>query len=165
MQEQVPREQKRFELPDMTHEEMDGLLHSQVLSRVTFNDKPYPYTIPVEYYYLGDVMYFHLTSHGKKMDLWRKDPNVTVEVDWHNHDLSDYKSVILKGKLVEVVDADEKNIVRVAMADAVKDKLGVKALFKIPWGKKGVDYLSDPKIPLMLLKLDKKEMTGKKAFI
>ena len=83
MQEQAPREYeiKKFELPDMSHSEMDDLIKSQLICRVTFNDDPYPYTLPMEYYYFGDTMYFHFTTSGKKMDLLRKNPNVTVEID------------------------------------------------------------------------------------
>ncbi|WP_424356629.1 pyridoxamine 5'-phosphate oxidase family protein [Methanocella sp. MCL-LM] len=165
MQEQIKRdyEIKRFDLPDMSHREMDDLLNSQLLCRMTFNDQPYPYTLPMEYYYFGDTMYFHLTTTGKKMDLLSRDPNVTVEVDWASKDLGDYKSVILKGRLIEVTDSEERNTMNVAMSTAVKDKLGITALLRVPWSKKGIDYLSASNIPLTLYKLEAKEITGKKA--
>jgi uncharacterized protein len=165
VQEQTKRdyEIKRFDLPDMSHHEVDELLSSQLLCRMTFNDQPYPYTIPMEYYYFGETMYFHLTTTGKKMDLLHHDPNVTIEVDWSNGDLSDYKSAILKGRLIEVTDHAELNTMNVAMSTAIKDKLGIKAFFRIPWSKKGIDYLSASNIPLALYKLEAKEITGKKA--
>ena len=165
VQEQIKRdyEIKRFDLPDMSHREMDDLLNSQLLCRMTFNDQPYPYTLPMEYYYFGDTMYFHLTTTGKKMDLLSRDPNVTVEVDWASKDLGDYKSVILKGRLIEVTDSEERNTMNVAMSTAVKDKLGITALLRVPWSKKGIDYLSASNIPLTLYKLEVKEITGKKA--
>lgn len=165
LQEQKQRdyEIKRFDLPDMSHREMDDLLRSQLICRVSFNDKTYPYTLPMEYYYFGDTMYFHFTTTGKKMELLRSDPHVTVEVDWASADLSDYRSVILRGRLVEVTDADERNTMNLAMASAVQDKLGIKGLLNIPWGKKGIDYLSASNIPLVLLRLETTEMTGKKA--
>ncbi len=165
MQEQLHRdyEIKRFDLPDMTHREMDRLLRDQLLCRITFHDEPYPYTLPMEYYYFGDTMYFHFTMTGHKMDLMRSNPNVTVEVDWYDELLTDYKSVILKGRLVPVENPSEHNTISVAMSTAVREKAGIKGLLNIPWGKKGVDYLSASNIPLMLLKLDVKEMTGKKA--
>lgn len=166
MQEQFPKEYeiKKFDLPEMTHQEMDKLLQDQILCRITFHDEPYPYTIPMEYYYFGDVMYFHFTTTGKKMELIKKDPRVTIEVDWHNEDLSDYSSVIMRGRLVAVENREEKNTMNVAMASAVNNKLGIKAILKIPWGKKGVDYLSASNIPLQLYKLDLEFMTGKKAY-
>ena len=156
-------EMKRFDLPDMSHREMDELLNSQLLCRISFNDQPSPHLVPMEYYYFGDTMYFHLTTSGKKMDLIRKDPSVTVEVDWSNSDLSEYGSVILKGRLVEVTDKVERNTMNVAMSTAVKDKLGIKGLLRIPLSKKGIDYLSASNIPLVLYKLETKEVTGKKA--
>jgi nitroimidazol reductase NimA-like FMN-containing flavoprotein (pyridoxamine 5'-phosphate oxidase superfamily) len=165
MQEQVHRdyEIKRFDLPDMSHKEMDELLRNQLLCRVTLNDRPYPYTLPMEYYFFGDTMYFHFTMTGKKMDLMRADPNVCVEVDWSNDDLSDYRSVVMRGRLVEVTDAAERNMMNLAMSTAIKDKVGIKALLRIPFSKKGIDYLSASNIPLTLLKLEVHEMSGKKA--
>ncbi len=165
LQEQLPREyeMKRFDLPDMSHKEMDDLLRSNILCRISFHDEPFPYTLPMEYYYFGDVMYFHFTTTGKKMDLLNNNPNVTVEVDWSNDMLTDYKSVILKGTLVSVDNPAERNTVNVAMSTAVRERAGIKSYLQIPWGKKGVDYLSASNIPLKLLKLDIKEMTGKKA--
>jgi nitroimidazol reductase NimA-like FMN-containing flavoprotein (pyridoxamine 5'-phosphate oxidase superfamily) len=165
LQDQMHREyeMKRFDLPDMSHREMDDLLRSQLLCRITFNDRPYPYTLPMEYYYFGDTMYFHFTTTGKKMDLMRGDPNVCVEVDWSNDDLSDYKSVIIRGRLIEVIDTAERNTMNLAMSGAIKDKVGIKAFLRIPWAKKGIDYLSASNIPLTLYKLEVKDMTGKKA--
>jgi len=165
MQEQLPREYeiKRFDLPNMTHREMDDLLKSQLLCRITFHDEPYPYTLPMEYYYFGDTIYFHFTMTGRKIELMSKNPNVTVEIDWYDDMLTDYKSVILRGRLVPVDNPDERNTVNVAMASHVRNRAGIKSLLEIPWGRKGVDYLAASNIPLKLLKLDVKEMTGKKA--
>lgn len=163
--QQVPGEyeKSKFQLPDMSHQEMDDILRKQIICRISFNDRPYPYTLPMEYYYFGDVMYFHFTNTGKKWELINKDPNVTVEVDWANDNLSDYKSVILHGRLIVVENEDERNTMSRVMADAVNSRLGIKALLNIPWGKKGIDYLSASDIPLVLLKLEERERTGKKA--
>jgi uncharacterized protein len=155
--------EKKFSLADMTHGEIDALLKKQMVCRISFNDRPSPYTIPMEYYYFGDVMYFHVTSSGKKMALWSADQNVTVEVDWWNNDLSDYKSVIATGRLAAVESHDEKNILNVAMAEAVRGRSGIKGLLKMPWGKKGINFLTSSNIPMTLMKLDVKEIRGKKA--
>jgi nitroimidazol reductase NimA-like FMN-containing flavoprotein (pyridoxamine 5'-phosphate oxidase superfamily) len=165
LQEPLPKEYeiKKFDLPDMSHREMDELLKSQILCRISFHDEPFPYTLPMEYYYFGDVMYFHFTTTGRKIELMNKNPNVTIEVDWSNDTLTDYKSVILKGRLVSVGNPDERNMVNMVMSSAVHEKAGIKSFLEIPWGKKGVDYLSASNIPLKLLKLEIKEMTGKKA--
>lgn len=165
MQEQAPREYeiKKFELPDMSHKEMDDLIKSQLICRVTFNDDPYPYTLPMEYYYFGDTMYFHFTTSGKKMDLLRKNPSVTVEIDRSDSNLTSYSSVLMKGKLIPVERAGERDTINAAMSTAVRDKAGIKSFLKIPWTKRGIDYLSASNIPLVLLKLDVNEMTGKKA--
>ncbi|MCD1295236.1 flavin-nucleotide-binding protein [Methanocella sp. CWC-04] len=165
MQEQVPKGYgKKFDLPNMTRQEMLDLLREQNVCRVSFNDETYPYTLPMEYYFSGDVMYLHFTNTGKKIDLLRKDPNVTVEVDWASGDLTNYRSVIIKGKLVGVENDVERNFINVEMETAIKDKRGIKDLLGIPWEKKGIDYLGASNIPMILLKLDIKEMTGKKAF-
>lgn len=165
LQEPLPGnyEIRRFDLPDMSRREIDELMKKQLLCRISFNDRPYPYTLPMEYYYSGDVLYFHFTTTGKKMDLLARDPNVTVEIDWYDSTLTDYSSVILKGKLVRVENPVERNMITVAMGSVVRQKAGIKSFLKIPWGKKGVDYLAASNIPLMLLKLDIHEVSGKKA--
>ena len=165
LQEQLPGnyEIRKFDLPSMSHREIEELMKKQLLCRISFNDRPYPYTIPMEYYYSGEVMYFHFTTTGKKMDLLARDPNVTVEIDWCDSTLADYKSVILKGRLVRIENDDERNIIRVAMSGAVRQKAGIKSYLEIPWGKKGIDYLAASNIPLMLLKLEVEEVSGKKA--
>jgi nitroimidazol reductase NimA-like FMN-containing flavoprotein (pyridoxamine 5'-phosphate oxidase superfamily) len=165
LQEPLPREYevKRFDLPEMSHKEMDELLRKQILCRISLHDEPYPYTLPMEFYFFGDVIYFHFTTTGKKIELLNKNPNVTVEVDWCNDTMTDYKSVILKGRLVTVDNPDERNMVNLAMTSAVHEKAGIKSYLRVPWGKKGIDYLAASNIPLKLLKLEVKEMTGKKA--
>ena len=165
MQERIPKEfeLKRFDLPDMGHREMDDLLKKQLICRISFNDQPYPYTLPMEYYYSGDVLYFHFTTTGKKMELLNKDPNVTVEIDWSNETLTDYKSIIIRGKLIPVDNPYERNTINLAMTSVVRNKAGIKSLLKLPTKTKGVDYLAASNIPLALLKLDVKEMVGKKS--
>jgi nitroimidazol reductase NimA-like FMN-containing flavoprotein (pyridoxamine 5'-phosphate oxidase superfamily) len=165
LQEHLPKEYeiKRFDLPDMSRQEMDDLLKREILCRISFHDEPYPYTIPMEYYYFGNVIYFHFTTTGKKMELYNKNPNVTMEVDWHDDLLEDYKSVIIKGKLVHVENRTEREIVNVGMASAVHERAGIKAFLRLPLRNKGIDYLAASNIPLMLLKLEVKEITGKKA--
>jgi hypothetical protein len=165
LQEPLPGnyEIRRFDLPDMSRREIEELLRKQLLCRISFNDQPYPYVLPMEYYYSGDVMYFHFTTTGKKMDLLARDPNVTVEIDWYDSTLTDYKSVILRGKLVRVENQAERNMITVAMSSAVREKAGIKSYLEIPWGKKGIDYLAASNIPLMLLRLDVKDISAKKA--
>lgn len=147
----------------MNHREIDRLLRDQLICRITFNDQPYPYTLPMEYYYFGETVYFHLTTTGKKMDLIARDPSVTVEIDSYDPALTDYRSAILKGRLMTVENQTEYNAITYAMASAVRQKAGIKSFLSIPWGKKGIDYLSASNIPLKLYKLDIKEMSGKKA--
>lgn len=165
MQEQVPRdyEIKKFDLPEMSMREMKQLLKDQLLCRITFHDEPYPYVLPMEYYFSGDTMYFHFTTTGKKMDIMARDPRVTVEVDTHDDLLTDYRSAVLKGRLVPVDNQAEYNVISVAMSSAVREKAGIKSFLNIPWGKKGIDYLAASNIPLKLYKLEVKEMSGKKA--
>lgn len=95
-------------LPSMTRDEVDRLLGSQRICRMALNDSPQPYIILLDYVYVNGNMYFHFADYGRKMDLIRKSPNVSVEVDRFDEDLTDYESVTLMGKLVAVRDSGEK---------------------------------------------------------
>lgn len=91
---------------------------------MAFNDSPYPYIIPLDYVYVNGKMYFHFADYGKKMDLFKKDPQVSVEVDRYNKDITDYESVTLMGTLVKVADREEKKMASDALLKTIESRGG-----------------------------------------
>ncbi len=118
--------QEVYKLPAMSKQEVDHLLKNSRICRMAFNDDPYPYIIPLDYVYVNGKMYFHFADYGKKMDLFKKDPHVSVEVDRYNKDITDYESVTLMGTLVKVSDREEKKTASDALLDTIDSRGGQK---------------------------------------
>jgi nitroimidazol reductase NimA-like FMN-containing flavoprotein (pyridoxamine 5'-phosphate oxidase superfamily) len=68
---------------------------------------------PFQYVVIDGKMYFHFTDYGKKMRLLEKDDRVCVGLESFKPDLSEYKFVVLRGRLKVVEDQEER-------AEAVK---------------------------------------------
>ncbi len=118
--------QEVYKLPAMSKQEVDRLLKNSRICRMAFNDDPYPYIIPLDYVYVNGKMYFHFADYGKKMDLFKKDPHVSVEVDRYNKDITDYESVTLMGTLMKVADHEEKKMASDALLNTIESRGGEK---------------------------------------
>ena len=95
-------------LPELSREEMLKLLEEERVGRLGLNDEPQPYVVPTDFAYSEGTIYIHSPKDGKKSELARKSPHVCFEVDKYNNDVTEYKSVIIRGDIREVFDADEK---------------------------------------------------------
>jgi nitroimidazol reductase NimA-like FMN-containing flavoprotein (pyridoxamine 5'-phosphate oxidase superfamily) len=118
--------QEVLRLPSMSKEEVEDLLKSSRICRLALNDTPQPYIIPLDYVYHDGRMYFHFARYGKKMDLFEKDPHVSVEVDRYNEDITEYESVTLMGRLTKVTDPKEKEVVSRKFLETIKSRGGEK---------------------------------------
>ncbi|MGZ7136532.1 MAG: pyridoxamine 5'-phosphate oxidase family protein, partial [Methanobacterium sp.] len=93
-------------IPSMTQEEYDELIKETHVSRIAFFGESYPYIAPFMYIFneKEKFLYFLSTKYGKKIDLFNKNPNVAVEIEKYNEDMSSYKFVTIQGKIIEVRD-------------------------------------------------------------
>lgn len=94
-------------LPQMSRDEVEALIDNQIMCRIAFNGKTYPYLVPFRYIRLDGVLYFHFTDYGKKMRLLEQDNRVCVQIESYVPDLSNYNFVSLRGRLQRVDDPDE----------------------------------------------------------
>lgn len=115
-----------FRLPAMTKKETDALLKSGQVCRMALNDAVRPYLICLDYVYTGGKMYFHFADYGRKMDLIRKDPNVSVELDSYNKSVTKYQNATFMGKLAPVTDAAEKKRAAAALVKSIRPPTGAK---------------------------------------
>ena len=92
----------------MTKREIDTLIRSHYLCRIAFRGTEYPYIAPFQYVVINNSLYFHFTDYGNKMRLLDRDNAVCVEIEDLKPDLSEYRFVSLRGKLMIVHDAVEK---------------------------------------------------------
>lgn len=97
---------KILKIPFMSKEEYDGFIDEQYLSRIAFKGD-YPYIAPFLYVFDGNFIYFLSTKYGKKVELLREDPQVAVEIEDYESDMSNYRFVTLRGQIIEVDDEGE----------------------------------------------------------
>lgn len=87
-------------LGTLDRDQIDRVLHSEVVGRIGVSADGRVYVVPVTYVYDGDAVYVH-SAEGLKVELMRKAPNVCFEVD-HVVDLANWQSVIAQGRYEEL---------------------------------------------------------------
>jgi hypothetical protein len=93
----------------MTKQEIQELIEQQILCRIAFKGREYPYIAPFQYVTMNGILYFHFTNYGKKMGMLKANSRACVEIESYSPDLSEYKFVALTGKLQLVTDREEKS--------------------------------------------------------
>lgn len=109
-------------LPRMEKSEYDMLIDEGYMCRIAFNGDEHPYVAPFLYVFDGKFMYFLSSKYGKKVANFRKNPNVTVEVERYSPDLSHFAFVALPGRLVEVEDHKTQMIIRQMFIDLIRKR-------------------------------------------
>jgi len=99
-------------IPKMPKTEYDALIKRQYVSRIAFGACEHPYIAPFIYVFDGKYLYFLSTKYGRKMDYFKINPKVSVEIEEYAPDLSAFTFVSLQGFLEEVEDPSEKREVR-----------------------------------------------------
>lgn len=99
-------------IPKMLKNEYDALINRQYVSRIAFTGAGYPYIAPFMYVFDGKYIYFLSTKYGRKMDYFKTNPKVSVEIEEYAPNLSSFMFVSLQGVLEEVQDPAQKKKVR-----------------------------------------------------
>jgi len=107
-------------IPNMSKAEYDALIEEGFLSRIAFQGSKYPYIAPFLYVFDGKFLYFLATKYGRKNDLFRQHPYVSVEIEKYSGDLSCYTFVTMQGYLVQLEDAIEKKLIRERFVNMIK---------------------------------------------
>lgn len=109
-------------MPRMEKAEFDRLVEEQYICRIAFKGEKHPYIAPFLYVFDGKFMYFLSTKYGRKVQYFRENPKVCVEIEHYSPDLSAFSFVALPGRLREVDDADQKRAVRERFVHLIKSK-------------------------------------------
>lgn len=116
-------------IPKMPKEEYDALIKRQYVSRIAFSGAGHPYIAPFMYVFDGKYMYFLSTKYGRKMEYFKSDPKVSVEIEEYAKDLSTFTFVSLQGSLEEVKDPLQKKKVRELFVGMIKNnRLSMRVL-------------------------------------
>lgn len=106
----------------MSKSEYDSIIENNVISRIAFSGKDLPYVAPFLYVFDKKHLYFLSTRYGKKIKLFVNNPNVSVEIEEINPDMSSYRFITLQGKLMEVSDVKLKENIRRKFVSLIQNK-------------------------------------------
>lgn len=109
-------------IPQMDKKEYDTLIEEGYICRIAFQGDKYPYIAPFLYVFDGKFLYFLSTKYGRKNDLFRKSPYVSVEVEKYTQDLSSYTFVTMQGYLKQEEDSITKKIIRQKFVEMIRGK-------------------------------------------
>jgi len=141
-------------LPRMTKHEIDNLVKEQIICRIAFMGAEHPYIAPFQYTVMNGFLYFHFTDYGRKMKLLNEGRTVCVEVEQYQPDLSEYKFVVLSGKLKIVTDFEERfNAIKKMVAEA-KKRLSPNFLVAHGFSKDAGWSSLSPDKPITIVKLE-----------
>jgi len=143
-------------LPRLTREEMLQMLEEERVGRVGLNDDPQPYVVPTDFAYVDGAIYIHTPDRGLKARLARLDPNVCFEVDRYNDAVTDFRSVIVRGRMTEVADPAER---AKAMQSMGRKATGFDYAAVHGIGQDGGGKEIAPR-PITIFKIEIREMTG-----
>ena len=111
-----------IKIPKMPKAEYDSLIKRQHISRIAFGAGEHPYIAPFMYVFDGKYLYFLSTKYGRKIEYFKSNPKVSVEIEEYAPDLSAFTFVSLQGFLEEVQDPSQKKKVRKLFVDMIKNK-------------------------------------------
>lgn len=92
----------------LSPEEIETVLHHQVVGRLGCHADGLTYVVPISYGYDGQFIYGH-TVEGMKINMMRKNPRLCFEVDTMI-DMANWKSVIAWGKFEELKEDSERHL-------------------------------------------------------
>ncbi len=85
---------------ELSQEQIDELLHAEMIGRLGCYNKGKVYIVPINYVYDEDYIYGHSLS-GAKLEIMHNNPQVCFQVD-HIVSLSNWQSVLTWGTFEEL---------------------------------------------------------------
>jgi len=111
-----------IKMPRMKKSEYDTIVNEDYICRIAFAGNSHPYIAPFLYVFDGKFMYFLSTKYGRKIEHFKRNPFVTVEVERYSPDLSNFSFVAIPGRLTEVDDPKIKGIVREMFVQLISNR-------------------------------------------
>jgi nitroimidazol reductase NimA-like FMN-containing flavoprotein (pyridoxamine 5'-phosphate oxidase superfamily) len=105
----------------LTEEQIDQVLHAEVVGRIGCYADGKTYVVPITFVYDGRHIYGH-TGDGMKLRMLRVNPNICFEVD-HVESLTNWQSVIAWGRFEELQGAEADQAVRL-LAERIRPLVG-----------------------------------------
>lgn len=100
-------------MQEMSLFEIEQLLDRERIGRLAMASlDSRPYTIPMPFCWHEGALYMRIPMTGRKGRVLQQNDQVCFEVDDYADDFSEYASVLIEGRLVEVTDVEEKLAVK-----------------------------------------------------
>lgn len=137
----------------------ENIINEAIVCRIALVDGEKPYILPFNFGYENKTLYLHSASEGKKIDIIKKNNNVSISFDI-DHELfhrdegvacsygMKYRSVIITGKMTDINDYNEK--------------VRVMNIFMLKYAGKEFSYNAPAIKNVKVFKVEIEEMTGKK---
>jgi len=90
----------------LNNEEIDALLHTQIIGRIACHLDDKIYVVPISFVYDGEFVYA-LTKEGTKINIMRQNPRVCFEVE-DIANLGNWKTVLCWGQYEELPNKAER---------------------------------------------------------
>ena len=94
-------------MKDLSKEEMEKLLNSVGDGVLALSSEDIPYCIPFGFVYTGGKLYLSMFPKGRKWEIIQKNDRVCFNAFCWNEDHSEWSSVVIDGKMVQVKDLKE----------------------------------------------------------
>lgn len=138
-----------------SEESIEILLRGETGYLSTISADGYPYTVPLNYVFFNNGIYFHCAKEGHKIDNIIKSDKVSFCVACDIENLpeefsTNYKSVILFGSAKEVIESEKSD----ALLELIKK-------YSNQFVEKGKNHLEKAKDSTKVFKINIGHMTGK----
>jgi uncharacterized protein len=100
-------EKQKIMFGNLNREEIEQVLHHQLVGRIGCHAEGTTYIVPISYAYDGEYIYAH-THEGMKTDIMRKDPKVCFEVE-NMTNMANWKTVICWGEFEEITGYEDRH--------------------------------------------------------
>lgn len=142
----------------MIKDEIENILHSQIIGRIGCAYKDIPYVVPISYVYDG-INVFCQSQDGKKIHILRNNQNVCLQIDIISS-ISDWKSVLVTGRYQEL-DESESVKARELLYSRVFTLMTGSVIHRFEH-KENNNIITDEKsIKNILFKIDIDEISGR----
>lgn len=140
-------------------EMIKSILREAHVCRLALSDNNFPYIVPMNFGFKGNILYLHSAKEGSKIEILRKNNNVCFEVDIKQELIKSktlcdwsmkYYSVIGKGKAYLISDFKEK-------------KQALDIIVKKYSSEDSINYSCSAIKKLTVIKVEISKMTGRKS--
>lgn len=114
----------------MGQAEVEELLKKSVVGRLAVVANEGPYVIPLGYVYENGKIGFHSSYKGRKVECFSRDQRVCFEVDEANPEITQYRSVLVFGRIEKAEDREIKLQVLMRLVEKYPTEKRKKTDFK-----------------------------------